>query len=204
MNRRGLDWLDWKMVFELTPIRLVFVCSGKTFTIEGKSGTDYDTASRGLAPRTIEDVFTRVGLMKQNRSAASTSSSEEWRDIHINVSMYEIYMGRIQDLLRSAASAVSPCSSSVSVPFVPQKVSIQEDKNQKLLLVGLSSTRVTNAADAVTLFRTGASRRIVAPTAANQDSSRSHSVFELTLQIVFANGRTQTSKIRLLDLAGSG
>lgn len=60
--------------------------TGKTFTMEGLDVDDRDL--RGIIPRTIEDIFRRLRIVKEDTS------------VGVTVSVVEIYAERIRDLLR--------------------------------------------------------------------------------------------------------
>ena len=75
---------------------------------------------------------------------------------------------------------------------------------------GAISEDIENSEEATVLIQRGQDNRHVAATCMNRESSRSHSIFTLDLQIKMpadeARGVleiTQTSKINLVDLAGS-
>lgn len=90
------------------------------------------------------------------------------------------------------------------------KLAIQADPSQKggesVMVKGLEEVCVSNAADIYALLDRGSAKRRTAATLLNKQSSRSHSVFCVTVQIhEMQNGEDaiRIGKLYLVDLAGS-
>ncbi len=82
-----------------------------------------------------------------------------------------------------------------------QKLRILEDGNNIVQIVGLSEVEVSSVAEVNELVRLGSLSRAQGTTSANQNSSRSHAVFQIILR---ANkGRKLHGKLSLIDLAGN-
>ena len=85
-----------------------------------------------------------------------------------------------------------------------QKLTIREDTNGTITVVGLSQHDVHSPESCYQLLRSGAERRKVATTRMNAGSSRSHAIFTL---FVSRKDRTtgviRLSRLHLVDLAGS-
>ena len=82
-----------------------------------------------------------------------------------------------------------------------QKLRILEDGNGVVQIVGLSEVPVTNVDEVSRLVALGSQSRAQGTTSANQNSSRSHAVFQIILR---ANkGRKLHGKFSLIDLAGN-
>ena len=62
---------------------------------------------------------------------------------------------------------------------------------------------VTCKEDIVDILEMGSKTRVTAATAMNDTSSRSHSVFVLTVNQKLPNGTTKAGKLNFIDLAGS-
>lgn len=108
----------------------------------------------------------------------------------VQVSYLEIYNEKVKDLLGSGK--------------VPKRgLRIREHPKTGPYVVGLTKHSVASFADVEKLMMIGQDRRVVAATAMNKTSSRSHSIFTIILTQDLANGAQKQSKINLIDLAGS-
>jgi Kinesin motor domain len=81
---------------------------------------------------------------------------------------------------------------------------VREDSQRGIYVAGATEEYVTSAAELLAVMDTGKSNRVTAATGMNAGSSRSHSVFIITL----AQRNTETSSVKtgalyLVDLAGS-
>jgi len=109
-------------------------------------------------------------------------------DFIIKVSMIEIYMEKIRDLLE------------------PKNVNllIKEDKNKRAYVANVTESFIEKEDEVLDIMNIGNRSRKVAATKMNAESSRSHSIFILT---VTQNNRMdlscKTGKLYLVDLAGS-
>ena len=90
---------------------------------------------------------------------------QEYADIDIGVSLFEIYGGKLFDLLNNR----SP-------------VKCLEDRKGKVCFPGLTEHPVGSAEDLLSMIEEGALNRSVGTTSANADSSRSHAVLQLSLR----------------------
>ncbi|GLD99506.1 hypothetical protein PINS_up008232 [Pythium insidiosum] len=150
--------------------------SGKTYTMEGASIDDPQL--RGIIPRTATEIF-------QNVLAA-----DENMEFIVKVSYIEIYMERIRDLLDPYKSKVN--------------LQVREDTQRGIFVEGMTEISVTSDDELLSTMRDGAANRAVAATGMNEGSSRSHSVFMVTLfQRNLVNQATKAGKLYLVDLAGS-
>lgn len=150
--------------------------SGKTYTMEGASIDDPEL--RGIIPRTATEIFNNV------------MAADENLEFIVKVSYIEIYMERIRDLLDPYKSKVN--------------LQVREDAQRGIFVEGMTETCVTSDEELLATMREGASNRAVAATGMNEGSSRSHSVFIVTLfQRHLENGATKAGKLFLVDLAGS-
>jgi len=150
--------------------------SGKTHTMMG--GIDGPREHRGILPRIAEDIFCAMG-----NASANT-------EFVVKVSYVEIYMERIRDLLNPGPSG--------------QNLKIREDRIGGVSLDGAQETYVASAEELLRVVSKGSASLAIASTRMNQDSSRSHSVFALTIsQRNTAKDVTKTGRLYLVDLAGS-
>ena len=177
--------------------------SGKTFTMiggcsieESMTGDGEFVPEAGIAPRAVSELF----RLLNERSEQSTYT--------VDVTMFQIYRDGLQDLLYSKKAGKKG-----------KKGAQQEDDNDaadlKITLAQHSSTGLVQVDGAVTMsattpsevmkiFAEGSARRKVASTQMNAESSRSHLVCSLVVNIVSKNsGKKTTGKLTLVDLAGS-
>ncbi|KAH0556326.1 Kinesin heavy chain [Trichoglossum hirsutum] len=148
--------------------------AGKSYTMMG-SDIDNDE-SRGIIPRIVEQIF------------ASILASPENIEYTVRVSYMEIYMERIRDLL------------------APQNdnLPVHEEKNRGVYVKGLLEIYVSSVQEVYEVMRRGGTARAVAATNMNQESSRSHSIFVITItQKNVETGSAKSGQLFLVDLAGS-
>jgi kinesin family member 5 len=148
--------------------------AGKSYTM---MGTDIDDdVGKGVIPRIVEQIFASI--------MASPSSIE----YTVRVSYMEIYMERIRDLL------------------VPQNdnLPVHEEKNKGVYVKGLLEVYVASVEEVLEVMRRGGSARAVSATNMNAESSRSHSIFVITVtQKNVETGSMKSGQLFLVDLAGS-
>ncbi|XP_065905718.1 kinesin-like protein KIF2A [Dysidea avara] len=147
--------------------------SGKTHTMGGTfSGKDQDCTA-GIYGLAAADVFDLLSSPKYVR-----------KDLVVCSSYFEIYSGKVFDLLNSK-----------------KKLQILEDAKQQVQVVGLTEHPVTNVEAVHKLIKTGNATRTSGTTSANQNSSRSHAVFQLILRK--RSSQKLHGKFSLIDLAGN-
>ncbi|KAG0291941.1 hypothetical protein BGZ96_004686 [Linnemannia gamsii] len=148
--------------------------SGKTFTMMGPSIDD--EATKGIIPRIVDQIF------------ASILASPSTMEYTVKVSYMEIYMEKIRDLLNP----------------VNDNLPIHEEKNRGVYVKGLFEVYVSSISEIHEVMRRGGNSRMVAYTNMNAESSRSHSIFVVTIsQKNLVDGSVKSGKLYLVDLAGS-
>ncbi|KAI4771676.1 kinesin-domain-containing protein [Aureobasidium sp. EXF-3400] len=148
--------------------------AGKSYTMMGSDIGSND--HKGVIPRITEQIF------------ASIMASESNIEYTVRVSYMEIYMERIRDLL------------------VPQNdnLPIHEEKNRGVYVKGLMEVYVSSVDEVYQILERGGMSRAVAATNMNQESSRSHSIFVITVgQKNVETGSVKSGQLFLVDLAGS-
>ncbi|KAL3434522.1 P-loop containing nucleoside triphosphate hydrolase protein [Aspergillus tetrazonus] len=148
--------------------------AGKSYTMMG-SDID-DEVGKGIIPRIVEQIF------------ASILTSPSNIEYTVRVSYMEIYMERIRDLL------------------VPQNdnLPVHEEKSRGVYVKGLLEVYVSSVQEVYEVMRRGGNARAVAATNMNQESSRSHSIFVITVtQKNLETGSAKSGQLFLVDLAGS-
>jgi kinesin family protein 22 len=150
-------------------------------------GTEQDP---GLIPRVAERL---LRLVAEEECKVNSSSSSSSLSYSISVSYLEIYNEKVFDLLRPGSSDLP----------------IREDASRQIVIPNLSKQRITNFAEFQTAFELGCKNRRKGATKLNPSSSRSHAILLLSIQKKLTQHKnpnlttTQTSKLHLIDLAGS-
>ena len=135
-----------------------------------------DEEQRGIIPRIVEQMF------------ASILRSPGNIEYTVRVSYMEIYMEKIRDLL------------------APQNdnLPIHEEKSRGVYVKGLLEIYVSSVQEVYEVMRRGGTARATAATNMNQESSRSHSIFVITItQKNVETGSAKSGQLFLVDLAGS-
>jgi kinesin family protein 15 len=160
--------------------------SGKTYTmfgpmIPGRNQILIPTA-RGLVPRILEYLWANVG---------------SGLNYTFKCSFYEIYQEKIYDLLDPENCPHSG-------------LSVREDPNRGVYVEGCTELSVRALEDAYQALSMGYESRHVSETAMNRESSRSHAVFQLSIETNKVHNRggveinqTMSSRFSMVDLAGS-
>ncbi|RMZ56159.1 hypothetical protein APUTEX25_004583, partial [Auxenochlorella protothecoides] len=156
--------------------------TGKTYTMTGgdlAQGSAEMTDSAGVIPRAIHQVF----------SYLESLGAQEFT---VKASYLELYNEEVTDLLALGSE--------------PPKVRILEDRTG-VVLNGLEEAQVRSASDIFSLLDQGTAKRRTAETLLNKQSSRSHTVFVITVSVreILAEGEEviRVGKLYLVDLAGS-
>ncbi|XP_029426243.1 kinesin-like protein KIF13A isoform X2 [Nannospalax galili] len=137
----------------------------------------------GLIPRLCCALFKRISV-EQNES----------QTFKVEVSYMEIYNEKVRDLLDPKGSR--------------QSLKVREHKVLGPYVDGLSQLAVTSFEDIESLMSEGNKSRTVAATNMNEESSRSHAVFNIVItqtlyDLQSGNSGEKVSKVSLVDLAGS-
>eukprot|EP00090_Calanus_glacialis_P016225 TRINITY_DN25444_c0_g1_i1.p1 TRINITY_DN25444_c0_g1~~TRINITY_DN25444_c0_g1_i1.p1 ORF type:complete len:1065 (-),score=410.75 TRINITY_DN25444_c0_g1_i1:108-3302(-) len=163
--------------------------TGKTFTMEGgemrnEAGISWDSdPTSGIIPRALAQIFDT--LIEQADSL----------EYSVRVSFLELYNEEIFDLL-SAHDDTS-------------RLRLYEDATRKgsVIIQGLEEVQVHSKSEVYSILEKGSDKRKTAETFMNAQSSRSHTVFTVTVHIKEASMMGEEvlriGKLNLVDLAGS-
>jgi hypothetical protein len=141
--------------------------SGKTYTMQGpvdEATGRLDFDKRGLIPRCLEYLFAQI--------RKSESSNRNQVRYLCRASFCEIYNEFVYDLL-------DPSTTSCAV---------REDLKRGVYVDGITEESIQSPEDAYRLLEIGAQNRHVAATSMNRESSRSHSIFAMTIQSKVIDG----------------
>ena len=139
----------------------------------------------GIMIRAISDLFKMINQDK-----------EKEKKFVIKISYVEIYNEIIKDLLADNKNT---------------QLEIRTDPQKGVILQGASFKKVTNEADAYKLIMRGNKRRTETPSLLNENSSRSHAMLQIYLEVeqqqsnnnINFNMEKTFGKFVLVDLAGS-
>jgi len=153
-------------------------CYGQTSS--GKTytmeGIHNDTKLMGVIPRMMQYIF--ILIEKANSDI----------EYSVKCQYYQIYNEKIQDLL----------------DIRKKDLAIREDKNKGIWVEDCTEAYVSSQEEMYAIFKEGSNNRTVSATNMNKGSSRSHSLFVVTLfQRNTITGSSKTGRIYFVDLAGS-
>lgn len=151
--------------------------SGKTHTM-GTTFNGIMDEEMGVIPRAVSEIFSIIETMTDH-------------DFTVNCSFVELYQEKLYDLLSSNQREQSV-------------VDIREIEG-KVVIPNLTEKIVKNTFETTTCLMNGSSDRVVAATAMNATSSRSHAIFTVTVQKIPQDNPSAATiaKFHLVDLAGS-
>ncbi|KAF5740553.1 P-loop containing nucleoside triphosphate hydrolases superfamily protein [Tripterygium wilfordii] len=154
--------------------------TGKTFTMDGSNGQP------GIVPRALEELFCQASL---DNSASVTFS----------MSMLEVYMGNLKDLL-----AMRP-SCRTYEPVSRCNLNIQTDPKGLVEIEGLTEVQIPDISKAKWWYSKGRRVRSTSWTSVNDASSRSHCLTRITIfrRSNPLEAKAEVSKLWMVDLGGS-
>jgi len=162
--------------------------TGKTFTMEGGDGRDdpgmtwENDPTSGIIPRALAQLFDELRVQQE-------------AEFSVRVSFLELYNEEIFDLL-SAADDIT-------------RLRLYEDSTRKgsVIIQGLEEVQVHSKREVYQILEKGSAKRQTAATLMNAHSSRSHTVFTVTVHMkessVEGEEVLRIGKLNLVDLAGS-
>lgn len=144
------------------------------------------SSEAGIIPRTLHRLFHLL----------------EGHDFTVRVSFMELYNEELRDLNGmewSDDNGGNNCG----------VLKIFDDSSKKggVVVQGLEETHITSAAQGIKVLTKGSKKRQIASTNFNDKSSRSHSIFTITIHLKEVNSKgediVKIGKMNLVDLAGS-
>jgi hypothetical protein len=164
--------------------------SGKTYTMGSGFVNGIAEEDLGIIPRVIHLIFEEEA---KRRSKA---------EFIIKCSFLEIYNEELIDLLDSQIGDRLPPK---------REISIREEKNGTISVYGLQEVKVTSAEQMAECLDNGSHARRTASTLMNQQSSRSHGIFTISIEqhLLVQDGEEgnknefTVAKFHFVDLAGS-
>lgn len=178
---------------EIAPlVEFVLDRANATCFAYGQTGSGKTYTMQPLPGRAARDVLAAMDEFR--------ASSDDRGELQLWLSAFEIYGGRVFDLLNGR-----------------RKLRVLEDSKSQICIVGLQEHRVSSAEAFDKLVERGAKARCVGSTGANTESSRSHAILQLVLKrpveqsknplAAFADSEALAAeifgKLSFIDLAGS-
>ncbi|XP_077119605.1 kinesin-like protein KIF7 [Ranitomeya variabilis] len=179
--------------FNVTTVAYGQTGSGKTYTIGEASVSSISDDEQGIIPRAMAEIFKLV-------------DENDLIDYTIRVSYLEVYKEEFRDLLEVQTSS--------------KDILIREDDKGNVVLCGVKETEVEGLDEVLSLLEIGNTAKHTGATQVNTLSSRSHTIFTVTMEqrrVVgrvtrttngedgpgLAIGQVLSSKFHFVDLAGS-
>jgi kinesin family protein 2/24 len=155
-----------------------FTCSGKggraTVFAYGQTGSGKTYTMNGIEAMVAEDIFHLL----------SKGANTNLDNTMVLVSFFEIYGGRIQDLLNKR-----------------NRLKVLEDGKGEVVVTGLREFEANNPKHLLEYMESAQKKRTTHATEANDTSSRSHAICQIVLRDI--ESQKLKGKLSLVDLAGS-
>lgn len=134
--------------------------SGKTFTMQGPDIENIEL--QGIVPRMVRTIFNKI------------ENSNESIEFEVKVSMVEIYMEKLRDLLDTTKV----------------NLQIKQDKVRGIFIGDVTERYISSQEEIIDIMKIGNDNRKVASTKMNDQSSRSHSLFLMTVTQTNTNSQS--------------
>ena len=159
--------------------------AGKTYTMLGTE------TNPGIMPLTLKELFDKVKLLKSERQ------------YKLKFWYLEIYNENIRDLLRF----MNPNNTNNNIVEENESLDLREDPIKGIIVSGITEINVNNSNDMLKILKRGNRNRTQEATGANETSSRSHAILQVSIEYKDKNSgidfEIKYSKLSLIDLAGS-
>ncbi|CAH8853803.1 unnamed protein product [Trichobilharzia szidati] len=144
-------------------------------------GVSEPSSQRGVIPRAFDQIFESISVSEKTKYL-------------VHASFLEIYNEEVRDLLGRDNKT---------------KLELKENPDKGVYVAGLSMHKITCVKDCQNIMEIGWKNRSTGATLMNADSSRSHSIFTIYLEMIDQSdsstddNRIRAGKLNLVDLAGS-
>ena len=156
--------------------------AGKTYTMLGND------ANPGIMPLTLEDLFEKINKYKD-------------REYKLKFWYLEIYNENIRVLLKFIDRP------NTTINDDNEYLDLREDPIKGVMVSNITEVNVNNSNDMLKILKRGNRNRTQEATGANETSSRSHAILQVSIEYKDKNSgidyEIKYSKLSLVDLAGS-
>ncbi|EGZ15861.1 hypothetical protein PHYSODRAFT_435016, partial [Phytophthora sojae] len=163
--------------------------TGKTYTM-GMLSDFRDDKEQGLIPRALSQVL---------EFAAGEETEDDSMETVVTLSFLQIYLETVQDLLALPGSSANCSAASSDLP-------VRQGRDGTFYVTGLNEYEISSVEDAHALLELAMRNRVLASTAKNKTSSRSHTLLTISIKRRRRGAKSRypsTSTISFVDLAGS-
>ncbi|KAI3455426.1 hypothetical protein Pfo_012089 [Paulownia fortunei] len=159
-------------------VPIIFQRTKATCFAYGQTGSGKTYTMKPLPLKAVRDILRLMHHTYRNQG------------FQLFVSFFEIYGGKLFDLLSDR-----------------KKLCMREDGKQQVCIVGLQEYRVSDVETIKELIEKGSATRSTGTTGANEESSRSHAILQLTIKRSADGSESKPArvvgKLSFIDLAGS-
>ncbi|KAL6537533.1 Kinesin-like protein KIN-13B [Orobanche minor] len=159
-------------------VPIIFQRTKATCFAYGQTGSGKTYTMKPLPLKAVRDILRLMHHTYRNQG------------FQLFVSFFEIYGGKLYDLLSDR-----------------KKLCMREDGKQQVCIVGLQEYRVSDVETVKELIEKGNATRSTGITGANEESSRSHAILQLTIKRSADGSESKPArvvgKLSFIDLAGS-
>ncbi|CAA0837244.1 ATP binding microtubule motor family protein [Striga hermonthica] len=159
-------------------VPIIFQRTKATCFAYGQTGSGKTFTMKPLPLKAVRDILRLMHHTYRNQG------------FQLFVSFFEIYGGKLFDLLNDR-----------------KKLCMREDGKQQVCIVGLQEYRVSDVETIKELIEKGNATRSTGTTGANEESSRSHAILQLTIKRSVDGSESKPArvvgKLSFIDLAGS-
>ncbi|KAL0415236.1 UNVERIFIED_CONTAM: Kinesin-like protein KIN-13B [Sesamum latifolium] len=159
-------------------VPIIFQRTKATCFAYGQTGSGKTYTMKPLPLKAVRDILRLMHHTYRNQG------------FQLFVSFFEIYGGKLFDLLSDR-----------------KKLCMREDGKQQVCIVGLQEYRVSDVETIKELIEKGNATRSTGTTGANEESSRSHAILQLTIKRSADGSESKPArvvgKLSFIDLAGS-
>ena len=166
--------------------------AGKTYTMLGND------INPGIMPLTLRELFNKVNSFND-------------REYKLKFWYLEIYNENIRDLLKfmgrnNSSNNLNNTDNNISLT-TNEYLDLREDPERGVVVNGITEVNVTSSNDMLKILKRGNRNRTQEATGANETSSRSHAILQVSVEYKDKNSgidiEIKFSKLSLIDLAGS-
>jgi kinesin family protein 3/17 len=169
---------------------------------------------RGIIPNSFEHIFDSIALTEhkvtlhptRHFGIATRSQLIHFQQFLVKASFLEIYNETIRDLLSKDPEATLDLKEHPETGFFVNVTHLVPRSHEFTFIKGLSSVMVKSISEIDHVMKMGSKNRTTGETLMNRNSSRSHSIFTVVVEVneegVDGKPLIRAGKLNLVDLAG--